>query len=379
MMKKVLYGTTALLAAGMFTATAEAATPLKLTVGGYLNAFVGYTNLSEKDVVFDVNKFALGTDGEIAFNAETKLDNGIKIGAVAEVVIGTFASDRTFDDEQGWLDDVYAYVESKYGKVELGATDNVAKKLHNGAPEVGPLDTAKIVNWLGLEGAGVSLGSTTVDLESNARKVSYFTPKFYGFQVAASYIPGAKKVYAFEIARNGAMAPSTVNRDEADFINAYVVSAAYEGKFSGVTVDADVAYGNFKPGSDSPEHNKRAEQYSFGADVGFSGFTIGAGYTFADVNTHGIKNHKAFEFGAAYENGPYAVSANYFLSKNGKRYDEKGGKLQKYEVSGKYKLGAGVDAFATFAYLDLNKEARPNDAPGVDKVWTVVTGLALNF
>ena len=135
-MKKVLYGTTALLAAGMFTATAEAATPLKLTVGGYLNAFVGYTNLSEKDVVFDVNKFALGTDGEIAFNAETKLDNGIKIGAVAEVVIGTFASDRTFDDEQGWLDDVYAYIESKYGKVELGATDNVAKKLHNGAPNL---------------------------------------------------------------------------------------------------------------------------------------------------------------------------------------------------------------------------------------------------
>jgi len=374
-MKKVLYGTTALLAAGMFTAAAEAATPLKLTVGGYLNAFMGYTNLSRKDVDFGVNKFALGTDGEIAFTAETKLDNGLKIGAVAEVVVGTFSED------QDWLDDVYAYAESKYGKVELGATDNVAKKLHNGAPSVGVLDNAKIVSWLGLEDISVDLGSTTIDVDGNARKVSYFTPKFYGFQVAASYIPGFDGVAAFDTARNGASRPSTVSKEGADFANAYVVSAAYEGKFSGVTVGADVAYGNFKPRTNEPENNKRIEQYSFGADVGFSGFTIGAGYTFADANTHGIKNDRALELGVAYENGPYAISASYFVSKDGKENGNKGGKLQKYEVSGKYKLGAGVDAFATFAYLDLNKEARPEYALtfDVDKVWTVVTGLALSF
>ena len=371
-MKKVLYGTTALLAAGMFTAAAEAATPLKLTIGGYLNAFMGYTNLSEKDYGEAVNKFALGTDGEIAFTAETKLDNGLKVGAVAEVVVGSFAGGF---EGQGWLDDVYAYAESKYGKVELGATDNVAKKLHNGAPSASVLDTAKIVNWLGLEGMDIDLGSTTIDLDGNARKISYFTPKFYGFQVGASYIPGADIVGAFDVARNGALRPSTVSKEDADFANAYVVSAAYEGKFSGVTVGADVAYGNFKP-----EGLKRYEQYSFGADVGFSGFTIGAGYTFADENTHGYKNDRAFELGVAYENGPYAVSANYFVSKDGKENGNKQGKFQKYEVAGKYKLGAGVDAFATFAYLDLNKEARNILFTGdVDKVWTIVTGLALSF
>ncbi len=359
-MKKVLYGTTALLAAGMFTAAAEAATPLKLTVGGYLNAFMGYTNLSEKDLNGGkVNKFAVGTDGEIAFTAETKLDNGLKIGAVAEIVVGTLS------DDQQYLGDVYAYAESKYGKVELGATDNVAKKLHNGAPGVGPLDTAKIVNWLGLEDTDVGLGSTAIDFDGNAKKVSYFSPKFYGFQVGASWVPGAEAVGAFELANNGAQA-SNVNKTNADFSRAYVVSAAYEGKFSGVTVGADFGFANVS--SDN--------QYSFGADVAFSGFTIGAGYTTLDFNEKGMKNDQAFEFGAAYENGPYAISANYFVSKDGKEGGIKQGKFQKYEVAGKYKLGAGVDAFATFAYLDLNKEARTND---VDKVWTVVTGLALNF
>ena len=369
-MKKVLYGTTALLAAGMFTAAAEAATPLKLTVGGYLNAWMGYTNLSKKDFgdLVGVNKFALGTEGEIVFAADTKLDNGLKVGAVAEIEIGST------DFGQRYLGDVYAYAESKYGKVELGATDNVAKKLHNGAPEVGPLDNAKIVNWLGLGDVDVVLGSTAIDLDSNAKKISYFSPKFYGFQVGASWVPGADgKEGAFDVAANGASAPSDVLRASVfdEFTRMYVLSAAYNNKFGGVTVGADFGFGNIQvAGVDNLNH------YSFGADVGFSGFTIGAGYTILDHNAKGLKNDKAFEIGAAYENGPYAVSANYFLSKDGKVGGEKQGKVQIYKVSGKYKLGAGVDAFATFAYLDMNKEARPIDT---DNVWTVVTGLALNF
>ena len=368
-MKKVLYGTTALLAAGMFTAAAEAATPLKLTVGGYLNAWMGYTNLSEDDAGFRVNKFALGTDGEIAFTADTKLDNGIKIGAVAEIVIG---STNRF---QQYLGDVYVYTETKYGKAELGATDNVAKKLHNGAPSAGVLSTEKLVDWLGLTNVNVDLTSTAINFDDNDKKISYFSPKFYGFQAAASYIPGdVNGGFGFGGADNGAQT-TTINKAGAAFSNAYVVSAAYEGKFSGVTVGADIAFGDVNVTG----LRKSMEQYSIGADVGFSGFTIGAGYTILDWNTNGLKDDKAFEFGVGYENGPYAVSANYFLSKDGKVAGVKQGKFQKYEVSGKYKLGAGVDAFATFAYIDVNREASMFAFNDLDKVWTIVTGLALNF
>ena len=114
-------------------------------------------------------------------------------------------------------------------------------------------------------------------------------------------------------------------------------------------------------------------------DVGFSGFTVGAGYTLLDRNVNGRKNDQAFELGVGYENGPYAVSADYFVSKNGKVNGDKRGKFQKYEVSGKYKLGAGVDAFATFAYIDLNDRAALGPTGDLDKVWTVITGLALTF
>ena len=53
-----------------------------------------------------------------------------------------------------------------------------------------------------------------------------------------------------------------------------------------------------------------------------------------------------------------------------------------YQVSGKYKLGAGVDAFATFAYLDTNlkKDSAEVVDGSTDKdAWTIITGLALTF
>ena len=389
-MKKVLYGTTALLAAGMFTAAAEAATPLKLTVGGYLNAFMGYTNLSEKDVGFRVNKFAVGTDGQIIFSADTKLDNGMKFGAVAEINISNL-------QQTGWLSEVFAYTENKYGKVEVGATGNAAVKLHHevmDASGVWGTDKSKLVNWMGFADyinrtrGGISiadfdiLDSTAVNEDGNAQKISYFSPKFYGFQLGATYTPGTRSARPF-IGGSGAM-NSTVIAGNRNFSRAYAVSAAYDGKMGPVTLGADVTYGNSKFVGDNIPNGKPSQtvsEYAAGLNVGFSGFTLGAGYKIRDYGMKEMKDSKAFDVGVGYENGPYAVSASWFRSKAGKNIGFKMPKLDIYQISGSYKLGAGVSAFATLGYIDLNVESRLREAFGFadQDAWTVVTGLALTF
>jgi len=388
MMKKVLYGTTALLAAGMFTAAAEAATPLKLTVGGYLNAFMGYTDLSKKDIGVPVNKFAVGTDGQIVFSAETKLDNGMKFGVVAEINISNL-------QQNGWLGDVFAYAETKYGKMEMGATDNAAVKMHHevmDASHVWGTDKSKLVNWFGfadyindnfgaiteyLGVAGVEnalfLDSTAINIDGNAQKVSYFTPKFYGFQLGATYTPGADYAGLFEDG-TGAL-NSSVLAEDRDFGRTYVVSAAYDGKMGPVTLGADIAYGNTSP---TIAGMKNFSEYAAGLNVGFSGFTVGAGYKIRDFDEKGMKDSQAFDVGVGYENGPYAISASWFMSKAGKIAGAKMPKLDIYQVSGSYKLGAGVSAFATFGYVDLNNKDIKVVLPDQD-AWTVVTGLALTF
>jgi hypothetical protein len=390
MMKKVLYGTTALLAAGMFTATAEAATPLKLSVGGYLNAFMGYTNLSDKDVPFEVNKFALGTDGQIIFSAETKLDNGMKFGAIAELNISRL-------QQTTWLSEVFAYGENKYGKMEIGATGNAAVKLHHevmDASGVWGTDKSKLVNWMGFADyinarrGGVSiadfdiLDSTAVNEDGNAQKISYFSPKFYGFQVGATYTPGTQSARPF-ISGSGAM-NSTVVAGNRNFSRAYAVSAAYDGKMGPVTLGADVTYGNSKfVGAHLPngKPSQTINEYAAGLNVGFSGFTFGAGYKIRDYGMKEMKDSQAFDIGLGYENGPYAVSASWFASRAGKNIGFKMPKLDIYQVSGSYKLGAGVSAFATFGYVDLNVESRLREAYGFadQDAWTVVTGLSLTF
>ena len=395
-MKKVLYGTTALLAAGMFTAAAEAATPLKLTVGGYLNAFMGYTDLSKKDIGTPVNKFAVGTDGQVVFSAETKLDNGMKFGAVAELNISNLQQNR-------WLGDVFAYGESKYGKVEIGATDNAAVKLHHevmDASGVWGTDKSKLVNWLGFadyinapldvsaeiedlfpEGTTFTIGnfglldSTAINEDGNAQKISYFSPKFYGFQIGATYTPGARDARPFT-GGSGAM-HSTVVAPNRNFNRAYGVSAAYDGKMGPVTLGADVAYGNVKP-----DDGKHVNEYAAGLNVGFSGFTMGAGYKIRDYGTKGVKDSQAFDVGVGYENGPYAISASWFMSKAGKIAGAKMPKFNIYQVSGSYKLGAGVSAFATFGYADLNVrdvKVLTDETVKDQDAWTIVTGLALTF
>ena len=155
-----------------------------------------------------------------------------------------------------------ATAETKYGKVEIGATDNAVVKMHHevmDASGVWGTDKSKLVNWMGFSDymntffavvAGrpvrVSdfdvLDSTAIDEDSNTQKISYFSPKFYGFQVGATYTPGARYARAF-VGGSGAM-NSTVVANNREFTRSYAVSAAYDGKMGPVTLGADFAYGN---------------------------------------------------------------------------------------------------------------------------------------
>ena len=77
-MKKVLLGSTALVAAGMI-ASAPASAKMKLSVGGYMEQWVGY--VSQDDVgTADYSGVDVKSDSEVHFKGMTKLDNGMSVG-----------------------------------------------------------------------------------------------------------------------------------------------------------------------------------------------------------------------------------------------------------------------------------------------------------
>ena len=82
-MKKILYGTTALLAAGMISSAANAAEPLKLQLGGFADWMVGY---ADQDGQFEAtqgttkyNAVDVRGDVEVHFKGESQLDNGLTV------------------------------------------------------------------------------------------------------------------------------------------------------------------------------------------------------------------------------------------------------------------------------------------------------------
>ena len=86
-MRKVLYGSTALVAAGTLAATpAVAEEGISLGVGGYWNSFFAFGDYSEGDSdPRDLGNTGIFNEGEVHFKGKTTLDNGITFGVQIEL------------------------------------------------------------------------------------------------------------------------------------------------------------------------------------------------------------------------------------------------------------------------------------------------------
>ena len=88
-MKKLLLGSTALVAGGVMAAPAMAADPIKMGIGGYYTFYALAGNVDSSyafDGSFTTYKgLAFTQEGEIHFIGQTKLDNGTSVGLTVEL------------------------------------------------------------------------------------------------------------------------------------------------------------------------------------------------------------------------------------------------------------------------------------------------------
>jgi hypothetical protein len=89
MMKKLLLGTTALVAGGVMAAPAMAADPIKMGIGGYYTFYALAGNI-DATYAFDgsftsYKGLTIMQEGEIHFIGQTKLDNGTSVGLTVEL------------------------------------------------------------------------------------------------------------------------------------------------------------------------------------------------------------------------------------------------------------------------------------------------------
>jgi len=104
MKKKLLLGTTALIAAGVATGgVAQAAEdPITASIGGYFKSAMGFVSQDDSDGEFANSNGStnLGNDIEISVSGSTTLDNGITAGFSANIEGNGSGTDSAALDER---------------------------------------------------------------------------------------------------------------------------------------------------------------------------------------------------------------------------------------------------------------------------------------
>ncbi len=366
-MKKVLLGTTAIGAAALVAGPAAAQDgKISLGVGGYYENFMTAV-FQDNDVPGqEYNEFNVRQEGEIHFTGETTLDNGLTVGFQAQLEAVT---------QGDQMDETYLYFEGSWGRLQMGSENSAPYLMQYTAPAAGlGLNSANIVPINNFSSASTA---TFLNAVSDANKITYFTPRFAGFQLGASYTPNVDSL-------GGNQQSSGLNLDEqdGDYNNFFGIGANFVESFGGVdvAVSAGFEYGsNEEDNAGGPDYDD-FYGYSGGLNVGFSGFTVGGSVQHNNGGLDDDADTLVWDAGVTYGQGPWEVGFTYLSGEtetfNGVTGASTGDdKIDRFEVGGNYRLSPGVKVVGALQYSEIEDDSANRD----EDAWGVILGTRLDF
>jgi len=364
-MKKILYGTTALVAAGMFVGASQAdAAGVKLNLGGYFTGYGAYVDQDDgaTDAAVGHRDHTFDTDAEIYFQGETTLENGITVGAFMAL-----ETTDGFEGDSGRFDERYIYIEGGWGLLEFGENHGAAVQMAYVAPgaapnaglnspdmlfhtDVGPgrfpvnLNAGTTIN-------GISTARTWNNFADDSQKLNYFTPRISGIQLGLSYTPDTGNVVGNSAP--GVEFDTTIGQQS----QVWEMSANYVGKVQDVDVGVSWSYltSDLEANSAAGGFEDR-DAFSFGANLGWNGFTLGGSYLTDDTGTSGNADFNSFDIGLQYDMDAWSFSFAYANAEQelvqtiGGANDED--TLDSFELAASYALAAGVTLAGGIQYWE---------------------------
>ena len=364
-MKKQLLTSTALVAAGVLAVSGPAlAGKPKLSVGGGMTQIFGIG--SNSDAFDAVNGSRVGfdqhSDGEIHFNGSVKLDNGITIrsrielegNSLPQAGIGGNVSNggQAAGTAEDFIDEHWMRIGGSFGEIRLGSGDPAAMAMTTGylgtwSTGVGLLHAFDIGDWVSNPGTVAASTVGRVDLTSDAEHISYFTPRFSGFQAGVSYIPSTQ-----EDVNNQRALTSAADTDGWSF------GVNYVGKFSGVGVGVAAGYVTT---NESTVDRDDAAAWGIAGRFDFQGFRIALSWVDRDpqaTKSTGVtaaNGQETFEAGVRYSFGPNAFAVTYQDAQaTGNAAATQNDELQAMTLSYRRVLGPGVTFRVTGIHADYD-------------------------
>ena len=416
-MRKILLGTTGVVGAaliGMGAAQAQQAPTVR--VGGFMQTTVAIvddtldsTGAAPRGVAGVGTQSRNSTDFrnevEIHVFVTGKAANGLSYGAVIEV-----QNDGTSGSVMD-LDEAYVFVSSPtLGTIRFGEEDSAASIMQVRAPSItgfgsdGAFDVGILNNSADRSGGNPSL-LTGINDGSDATKIIYLSPQFFGFDFGASYAPNAgegdrafnaRAVDTFGVAAGAAVPANNTQRDRTGLQNEMSAALRYRGTFGGVGIAAGFGYMQ----ADAPEvtaagagitGTSRAQDvsaYTVGLNLSAFGLTVGGEYTWGKYTGAGVgrtalangrDESESWVLGATYVMGAFSVGAFY-----GAGTQDNGGTLADREQTGwgigaAYTVAPGLEVFANYNQFEDKNVVIGSLAPQTRDVSAFFLGTRLAF
>jgi hypothetical protein len=433
-MKKTLYGTTAIVALGLAVvaaAPASAQAPaqgfssanFQFTIGGNARGYVGaasqYDNIGTPTAANNAapaltpagttQRLDIQRDWRLDITGAANLPNGMRATAVAQ--LQSMSGPAGGAGVETHLRRNWVALSGSFGDVRIGALDNAAQQMAQGAMDAftaGSARTGKIYDYLqsanvfGRDDSGLGASNNIRLFDRSAEKIAYFTPRIEGFQLGANYTPEASKD------RNGALPLSS----GGVYQRGWSVAGNYVNTFDGIGVRASAGYVQWNAARNTVAAAATPPDpsaWGLGLGVTYMGFDLGGSYgkyknvmtgtnrldAFGTVPATGtnrfIADGRGFEIGLGYTMGPARMSLNYFngemgnvlnapvnvtvtaLTNTGKD------KLGTFALNGSYTMGPGVNLEASAFTVKSTGPFSQASTRNSNTATGVLTGLILSF
>lgn len=291
--------------------------------------------------------------------AQRIMDNGMVLGAGADALLyhDKMSGDRYGDDT---IEKIYAFVQTGFGRVELGQQDGAAYTLGL----TGPLTNQDVT----LENRNISLfrdpstgddfasffqSTTAVQSTSNFAKVNYISPRLFGVQVGASFTPQAVRT-PLPFTGNP---QNLANRQH----NIFELAVNYTSYISNLAVGLSAGYAHGFAGRKVPGAAD-LDDFALGAQFAYmiSDVRLSAGGAWRMTNAYlldigsvgkGQHTHTLHLSGMA-ERGPFLLGVEFSDAdiQGPVDFDVKG-----YQVSGGYKLNDNLQFTAGWQWYDYRR------------------------
>ncbi len=328
----------ALLGAGSgFSAAAFADDTVELELGGY---FIGSVSISDDEftnisnALVDPDSYRFDGKSEVRFEGVSVLDSGLRYGFRAEVTVRNQAGSRAAgDDALEMVDQAFVFVDSEFGRVEIGQQEGVAGQFSVRSPHaLGKMSAGDgrdddIADPLALSPVG-----TVNDSSEDFAKITYMTPSFGGLKLGVSFTPDPERP-------SRALVPGDPEIGE-DIVEFGVI---YSRDFEDLSLDMSATWvsADAAPLAGEIPVFGELEEWNAGVNVGFRGLTVGGSYRESGSVTLGLRKYEAYDIGVAYETGPWKVSAQ-FAEHEGELAGAPYENGYRYLISARYKVAKGL-------------------------------------